>query len=109
MQLQTDKTIFPDFEVLLCPQCGFEYIHILSVKVADNKNLHRIDAEGYSKDADTEETQRAASGRGARIYIEYACENGHHGYLIFKFHKGNTFVEHEKLASTIGYKDLWRD
>lgn len=110
MQLKTDKTIFPDFEVLLCPVCGFEYIHPISVRIATGEYDTIIDQDGQRTVwKPTPETNKAESKRGVRIFIEYVCENGgHHGYLIFQFHKGNTFVEHEKLPETNEVKTLWR-
>jgi hypothetical protein len=109
MQLKTDQTVFPGEELLLCPECGFNYIHPISVKVATNKKVVSVDAEGTTIiRAPTAETEQAIRQRGARIYLEYNCENGHHGYIILQFRKGNTFIEHEKLAITNEVKTLWR-
>ena len=48
MQLETSKSIFPTEECLLCPVCGFYYIHPLCVKVATGKKLTAIDSEGLT-------------------------------------------------------------
>jgi hypothetical protein len=55
--------------------------------------------------------ERQAQGKFVSTILN-ACQDsengGHHGYLIFQFHKGNTFVEHEKLPDTNEVKTLWR-
>ena len=108
MRLKTDQNVIPPFEVLLCPVCGFHYIHPVRVKVAPGNNLTIIDKHGVRTFAEaTEETEKAERQRGVRIYLEYSCENGHRGFLIFQFHKGNTFVEHEELPVTTE-APLWR-
>jgi hypothetical protein len=109
VQLITSKEIWQNEEVLLCPQCELEYIHPVSVKVATKTKLFSVDSEGLTVARDTPENSKAKSSRGVRIFLEYNCENGHHGYIIFQFHKGNTFVEHEKLPDTNEVKTIWRD
>ena len=109
LQLKTDQNVFPGKELLLCPECGFYYIHPTGVKVATGKKVVSVDAEGTTiTRAPTPETIKAVNRRGARIYLEYCCENGHHGYIILQFRKGNTFVEHEKLPGS-DKETLWRD
>lgn len=109
MQLKTDKSIFPTEETLLCPVCGFYYIHPICVKVATEKTLIAIDSEGLTIiRGPTQETKEAFNQRGARILLEYVCESRHHGHIIFQFHKGNTFIEHEQLPETAEVKTLWR-
>jgi len=109
LQLKTDQNVFPGEELLLCPECGFYCIHPICVKVATGKEMVSVDAEGtIIIRAPTPETIEAVNRRGARIYLEYCCENGHHGYIILQFRKGNTFVEHEKLPGS-DKATLWRD
>jgi len=114
---------------LACPVCGFEYVHPISVIVATGIDTTIIDNEGTriirAKDGfvfdksnklhicvepTTEESSKADSERGVRIVIEYHCENGHHGNIIFQFHKGNLFVEHEELPPIPPeeWSTLWR-
>ena len=109
MQLKTDQSVIQGEELLLCPECGDEYIYPTCVKVATANKIVSVDAEGTTIiRAPTAETEQAIRQRGARIYLEYGCENGHHGIIVLQFHKGNTLVEHEKLpGSAKGV--LWRD
>ncbi len=108
MHLKTSTTFISNAEVLECPICGFECLHPLSVKVATGKYVTNIDAQGQETIwPPTPETEKAERERGVRIYIEYLCENGHHGNLILQFHKGSIFIEHEKLEPT-ARETLWR-
>ena len=110
MHLKTNNTAISNKEVLECPICGFECIHPISVKVATGKYVTCVDAQGQETIwSPTPETDKAEKQRGVRIFLEYVCENGgHHGYLIFQFHKGNTFVEHEQLPELVKVNTLWR-
>lgn len=107
--LRSSLDTIPEMEVLLCPVCGFECIHPLRVTVAKGDSVTLVDAEGTRVvKGETAESRKACSERGIRIIIEYYCENGHHGNIIFQFHKGNTFVEHEVLEKTSEWNTLWR-
>ena len=109
MQLKTDQKVFPGKELLLCPECGFYYIHPTCVKVATGKKVVSVDAEGTTIiRAPTPETIKAVNRRGVRICLEYSCENGHNGIIVLQFRKGNTFVEYEKLPGS-AREVLWRD
>jgi len=99
--LKTSTSFSLGYEVLLCPICGFEYIHPLKVKVSTHQKTVIIDAESFHFSED-----KMAVRRSGRIVIEYACEDGHHGNIILQFHKGNTFVEHEELPPISGWKTL---
>ena len=107
--LKTSIDTIPEMEVLLCPVCGFECVHPLRVKVAKGDSVTLVDSKGTRVvKGETAETRKAGSERGVRIILEYYCENGHHGNIIFQFHKGNTFVEHEVLEELSGLETLWR-
>ena len=109
MQLKTDQNVIAGEELLLCPECGFHCIHPTCVKVATGKKMVSVDAEGTTIiRAPTPETIKAVNRRRARIYLEYICENGHHGIIVLQFRKGNTLVEHEKLPGS-DKETLWRD
>jgi len=41
--------------------------------------------------------EKADTGSGVRIILEYVCENGHRGEVILQFHKGIVFVKHNQL------------
>jgi hypothetical protein len=97
-------------ETLLCPECLCNNIHVIGVKVATNDIVHTITSEGYKETkGKTAETSEATNRRGNRIYIEYYCEYGHHGYIILQFHKGCTNLEHEQLPEETVTSDIWRD
>ena len=89
---------------LKCPQCNFDYIHLLSVVVLRGTDQTRISSEGIF----VQEAENRM--RGVRISIEYHCENGHHGRIIMQFYKGNVFVEHENLPIVTAERghDIWR-
>ena len=64
---------------LVCPYCGFEYVHFES-PVYDSGNDH---------------AGSAWEGRGPAIRIPMYCENYHYWTLRFGFHKGYTFAKIE--------------
>ena len=96
-------------QILVCPQCGFLYVHPVGVKVATGDRVTEVDRTGTCViNVETAETRDAASQRGVRIIVEYCCEEGHHGNLIFQFHKGETLVYHEVLPHIEDWAVLWR-
>jgi hypothetical protein len=104
----TDKA-FGDLPYLRCPECGFEYVHLTRVKVATGDGVTIIEnGETRHVQRETAEVHEARSNRGVRIFIEYACEEAHHGAIILQFHKGVTFVEHESLPEIKDWKEIWR-
>lgn len=95
---------FGGLQVLSCPKCGLEYLHIIKVDVYRKRDKITIKSEEISI-ADDENTTR-----GSIISIEYACEEGHHGLIIFHFYKGNVETRHKPLPELSGaYEDLFRD
>ena len=97
-------------EALLCPICGFEYVHPAAIEVSTGNYHIRIDSNGLKLvNAETAETREARCKRGVRIYFEYVCENGHHGFIILQFRKGNLLIEHEELEPTNKFEVIWRD
>jgi len=93
------------FTTLKCPQCGFEYVHMVSVSVQ-----RKLDKTIVSNEYIAIKEEKNPS-RGAILTLEYVCENGgHHGELIFQFYKGIIYVEHKLLEPAVGeLKDIWRD
>jgi len=108
--LKTEKEPYSFEERLLCPICDFDYIHLLSIKVATNRGLTIVDHKGTTVRyaGKIEECEAAADRGGYRIIAEYVCENGHRGYLIFQFHEGNIFVSHEVVGRVVDWEELWR-
>jgi len=113
MWLKTEKEPYSFEERLLCPICDFDCIHLISIKVATNQSLTIVDHNGtvvrYAEKI--KECEAAADGKGYRIIAEYVCESGHHGNLIFQFHEGNIFVNHEVVDKVVDWRkeELWRD
>jgi hypothetical protein len=106
--LRSSTTALSGMEVLVCPVCGFEYVHPPKVKVAAQNQTIIIEAnELRVMQCETAETLQAQQERGARIILEYQCENGHHGDLILQYRKGNTLVFHETLPPQKGLEPLW--
>ena len=89
---------------LVCPICGFEYVHPIGVKVTREKETTEVTSKGIS----IHEAENP--GRGVIIELEFVCENGHHGVMGFKFHKGSTFVGYRELPELEGkWETIWRD
>jgi hypothetical protein len=65
--------------MLHCPVCLFGYVHI--------GNVVKIDCDDYS----------AWAGRGGAVRINLWCENMHYWTVRLGFHKGNTFIDIEKV------------
>jgi len=97
---------------LCCPSCEFEYVHPIRVKIATGNEVTIIEnGETRFIQRETAEVLEAKKNRGARIFLEYVCESGHHGNIILQFHKGITYVEHESLPKLKPeeWGTLWRD
>lgn len=108
--LKTSTTEWVGEEVLLCPICGEPFIHPLSVSVAKGHETFHIRHEGaVVTQEETPLSRKAIAERGVRIALEYHCEMGHHGFLIFQFHKGETLIEHKEALPLADWKTLWRD
>lgn len=95
---------------LVCPECGFEYVHPVAVECcpAGPKGFVRIDAKGVHLDPAS-----APYGRGVDIMLNFFCENGHLFTYRLKFHKGLTFLERtvkDLPEDAKEYPDtIWRD
>jgi len=97
---------------VLCPVCGFEYNHFLSVKViAPHHNTINIVGSNEVKLTKYEPTGTFTSNvRGTEIQIEYSCENGHHWIFAQFFYKGTIETKIIQLPELEEeYDSLWRD
>jgi hypothetical protein len=93
-------------EILKCPQCGFSSLHLISVSVHRKTDKTTVSNEGITIKEEENKT------RGVIVALEYQCENyGHHGIIVYQFHKGLVYIEHETLAPVgmTDLKDIWRD
>lgn len=63
------KDVLSENEILLCPECGFEYTHL-------------VDVEKYKS-------------RGGRlsVILHFTCEDNHKFSYSFHQHEGNTFIK----------------
>lgn len=91
---------------LVCPVCGFDYVHIAPVGVWQDGTLSMIHRSG-SEDIHGEKK----TGRGALLAITFWCEGGHRFSYRFQFHKGQTFVKLQSRDMTPDEDrvELWRD
>jgi len=94
----------PDAQMVLCPTCGFEYVHPISVMVNRGGEITTVDADG------TRMRSSAPSGRGVLVTVTYQCESGDRFRWEMQFHKGNT----EMACHPVGFDDdslptIWRD
>lgn len=64
---------------VLCPACGYDYVHF--------EPAVTVESDDYS----------AWEGRGSAIRIKMRCENGHYWTLRFGFHKGNSYCVAENV------------
>ena len=72
----TDVWASQDFSMeLVCPECGFNYTHILDVTVHPGN-------DDYTP----------GPNRGGQHILWLQGECGHEWQLVFGFHKGNTYV-----------------
>lgn len=94
--------ITSDETTLKCPECGDEHLHIVSVDVHRGNDKTTISNEAITVKEEKNET------RGVTITLEYVCENGHHGKIIFQFHKGMSYVTHESLDPNTDRQIIWR-
>ena len=90
--------------MMCCPQCSLTNIHPIAVSV-----LRGTDETTVTNDSIT--VKEAQNSRGVIICLGYACENGHHGYIIFEFCNGETLIRHQILPSfdKLDFKTIWRD
>jgi hypothetical protein len=106
IETKVDFVNLGDVTMLKCPQCAFEYLHPISVSVHRGDDKTTVTSESVIVKEEKNEK------RGVTITMEYACENGHHGNLIFQFYKGNIEVHHESLEpfkSNEDWNTIFRD
>ena len=82
-------------DMVICPQCGFEYNHFEAIMYRYNNDSYEIVEEkaitcgGHVHDRKLKEKSHY---RGDQVWIFFRCENQHTWVLQFHFHKGNTYV-----------------
>lgn len=96
---------YGDDLMMCCPQCGYTNIHPIGVSVLRGTDETTVTSASITvKEAEND-------NRGVVITMEYACENGHHGNIIFHFCKGETLISHQILQSydTLDFETIWRE
>jgi hypothetical protein len=87
---------------LVCPSCGFEYVHPTLVEVNAGGSITTIDKDG------TRMSGGVGLGRGVNIRLGFACEDGCRTSISIQFHKGNTHITAYK-DETVPKDTIWRD
>jgi len=72
-------------------------------KVAEIEHFNEVDYEllnilRYQFDS-LRKYAKELMERGARLIVEYVCENGHYGNIILQFHMGKIFAQNEILQA----------
>jgi hypothetical protein len=97
-----------DKEIVNCPFCGGQDVHIESVRI--NAGDRIIDVKRGS----TKEEKPTSTPRGASIEVLLWCEIGRHKWTHeLQFHKGQTFITDSHVFTADCYafiaEDLWRE
>lgn len=94
---------------VVCPECGFECVHLGSVAVAGGFFNVKVGGDGEVK----RQALPPHGRRGSMVGIVMWCEEGHMWVTTYAFHKGAVTMAHELIATFDVEKDnpaeLWRD
>ena len=97
---------------LICPVCGFEYVHITKVQAQPvGPGMHCVTATGRGVNVSTL-SRPGGLGRGNDVVLTFQCECSHEFTYTFGFHKGQTPFELKvrELESVDEFcGTLWRD
>jgi hypothetical protein len=86
---------------VLCPQCGFDYLHIdtVEMRTASGKAVALTGrGEDEMSTVNLALTGEKAQGRRHEIVLTMWCEGGCRTELVLEQHKGQTFVRQSALA-----------
>ena len=103
---------FPE-GVLICPACGFEYLHQLRVEV--HQGPRGVTVVGAVPHPLLPPITERGLGRGAAVVAWMACESGHRFGWQLAFHKGQLFASIEDAVEVPeggplpDAAELWRD
>lgn len=93
-----------DRGILLCPLCGFDYLHPGQIEVRQNSFLTQIESlKSVSSCIDP------SGERGSSIRMLFDGECGHRFGIVLQFHKGNTFCHLVEVRDDGKFTELWRD
>lgn len=104
----SNESYWDDFGgVVLCPVCGFDYVHMNGVEIDQGASIATVDGDGCRLTARAKER---ITQRGSQVTLWMNCESGHTFAQVFRFHKGMTFVRVERdVAPSDQHPGLWRD
>ena len=96
-----------DESILLCPVCGFSYVHIASVDVDQG----HMSLSATKDQVQIHPSERHQGYRGSQVTLACFCENGHWFEYEWKFEKGHTYIDlaTQKLADRPDIPELWRN
>jgi hypothetical protein len=78
---------FPE-GVLVCPQCGFDYLHLLRVEATAQALVAVVGAVAHRL---LPAPAAGGTGRGSAVVLWLLCENGHRFAWSMHFHKGQVY------------------
>ncbi|MBU1209012.1 MAG: hypothetical protein KKH04_19165 [Proteobacteria bacterium] len=108
-QLKENQEAVPETNILECPFCKCQEVHMQAVEVNRKGEITCIDSHGTKVQAGN------PSGRGARVELTFFCEGGHKWTHSLQFHKGAVLLENKILIDgcltcmEAFTSDLWRD
>ncbi len=96
-----------DESILLCPVCGFSYVHIASVDVDQG----HVAMSATEDKVHVQPSARHHGCRGSQMTLACFCENGHWFEYELKFQKGHTYIAFAtgKLEDRLDVTELWRN
>ena len=89
----------PGNDLLTCPICGDDYIHIDNVRLYSGPDDYRATvttfrSNGHSRLEQESSGETPTAWRGNGIVVTYFCEAGNHEWAEARvFHKGNVWDE----------------
>ena len=95
-----------DESILLCPVCGFSYVHIASVDVHQG----HVSLSASNDQVQVQPSTRHQGHKGSQVTLSCFCENSHWFEYELTFEKGHTFIalEAKKLDDSLNVPELWR-
>ena len=95
-------------QLLTCPECGFEYVHITKAEVfmrgEDEDNHTHVTADIEDHKTEIEKVKgmgRNPSGRRDGLILTGYCEEGCNFEIEMAQHKGNTIVKSNYLGKKV--------
>ena len=96
--------------VMLCPECGGNYAHPVTVNVSPSDHMGKT-ATTVGADGVRVEASREPWDRGVAIAVTFDGECGHTWEHVLHFHKGQTFLHMNTVErpQELPRDVIWRD